>query len=497
MTDRLSDLLARRAQQGSAVHPSREGVQQAISRRATHRRRQRVIAAGVGTVVVLVSVGVGLAANGSSGDVRSGFATDPGTADDLPLLGIGLVGYVRDPSLDPEPTRTEGDLTYAVFTGDEVDVLGPMISVTVQSGDLDPGGTPLDLDGDGDTRGVGDGWQGSYPGGSSVTWGVDGEIASVSGHSGVSTDDVVAYARQLNGRPIDLDEMPAPEGLPNRQVVTFGPLPDFPSRTSSYQGPSSVVHVLTTREPGYFDLTRIVSTEGRQYERIGFDSSVLGPGEAILSPDDDGMTSALVRTDAGLTVHVFGPGLSPDALREAIEQDHLVDLTEVERPTPFTATPTAPPTPGRQTTTSIVGDPTQITDVAVDPTRITLILTASDPGFVDTVTVGSDPDPTCGDVEPSLDASAIEQYERLRVNGGDTRPITGWVSITLREPEQAWLPGPIITRDGDTVAIACDLDDGSRVLAVPLVDFPEQQTPAAAHQDFVEDPPRVVIDIGS
>jgi hypothetical protein len=361
MTDRLSDLLARRAQQGSAVHPTREGVEAALTRRASRRRRQRVVAGGIGTAVVLLSVGVGLAASGGSSgdDPRSGIAMEPGAPNDLPLVGIDLVGYVRAPGLDPDPTPTEDDLTYAVFTGDEVDVLGPMVTVTLQEGDLDPGGTPIDLDGDGDTRGEGDGWQGIYPGGSTVSWSLGGEIVAVSGHSGVSTEDVVQYARELVGQPIDLEEIPTPERLPNREVVTFGPLPDFASRTSSYQGPGNVVHVLTTRDPGYFDLTRIVSTEGRQYERIGFDSSVLGPGEAILSPDDDGTTSALIRTDAGLTIHVFGPGVVADTLRTAIEQDHLVDLTTQEDPSPVTTTP-APASTAAPTT--VAGDAT-ITDI--------------------------------------------------------------------------------------------------------------------------------------
>ena len=327
MTDRLSDLLARRAPQGSAVHPNRAGVDAALPRRATHRRRRRVVAAGVGSAVVLLSVGVGLAASGGSSgdDPRSGLATDPGTTADLPLVGIDLVGYVRAPSLDPHPTPTETDLTYAVFTGDEVDVLGPMITASLQPGDADQVGSPIDLDLDGDDNGAADGRMITFPDGAGITWSVDGQLASINGH-GVPLEDVVIYAEALAGVPFDLEQMPAPERLPNREVVTFGPLPDFASRTSSYQGPGDVVHVLTTRDPGYFDLTRIVSTEGEQYERIGFRSTFLGPGEAILSADDDGTTSALIRTDAGLTIHVFSADFDADTLRDAIEQDHLVNL---------------------------------------------------------------------------------------------------------------------------------------------------------------------------
>ncbi len=341
MSDRLSDLLARRAEQGSGVHPTRTGVDEAITHRATRRRRRRTIGGGIGIVVVLAVAGVAVAAGGSTDDdPESGIATEPGGAEDLPLVGIDLVGYVREPALDPEASAGGDDLTYAAFTGDEPDVLGPMITASsfIQTGDTDPGGTPVDLDGDGDAGGESDGRMTEYEtGATTVTWTHDstpppyGRIAVVNGH-GVPPEDVLVYAQQLSGVPFDLETMPVPERLPNREVVTFEPTPDFPSRVASYQGPSSVVHVLTTSDRGYFDLTRIVSTEGEQYEEIPLGRTFLGPGAAILSPDDDGMTSALVRTDSGLTVHVFGRNVDAGTLRTAIRYGHLVDLSDEGHP---------------------------------------------------------------------------------------------------------------------------------------------------------------------
>ncbi len=45
--ERLSDLLAERARQGSGVHPTREGVGIAVARRAARRRRKRAVGTGL------------------------------------------------------------------------------------------------------------------------------------------------------------------------------------------------------------------------------------------------------------------------------------------------------------------------------------------------------------------------------------------------------------------------------------------------------------------
>lgn len=435
MTD-LPDLLERRARQGSAVQPSMEGVEAAVDRRATRRRRRRVVGSGVAAVAVLA--GVGLAVGSSGDDTRSGPVTDPGTVEDLPLIGIDLVAYVREPRLDPQPTPTDEDLTYAVFTGDGVDVLGPMMTVTVQPGER-PGGEPIDLDDDSVFDPEEDGWLGTFPGGSTVSWERDGEIVGVTGLSGVSTDAVVEYAQQLQGRAIDLEEIPAPDGLERRQVVTFDPLPDFPSRTSSYQGPTSVVHVLTTREPGYFDLTRIVSTEGQPYEEIGFRSSFLGPGRAILSPDDDGAASALVRTDAGLTIHVFGTNVDPDTLRAAIEQDHLVDLTDGD---------VELDTYAREVSRS--GDERLdfgFTGPAVPVTQGEVV---------------ADPPDGCG--------SWVGSFEQLWVEDGSDPYWDGWAILDFEQPLGPLLPGPVFDGLGHGF-IQCDGSDGRRI-AYPVASPP-------------------------
>ena len=314
-------------------------------------------------------------------DPESGIATEPGGAEDLPLVGIDLVGYVREPALDPEASAGGDDLTYAAFTGDEPDVLGPMITASsfIQTGDTDPGGTPVDLDGDGDAGGESDGRMTEYENGATtVTWTHDstpppyGRIAVVNGH-GVPPEDVLIYAQQLSGVPFDLETMPAPERLPNREVVTFEPTPDFPSRVASYQGPSSVVHVLTTSDRGYFDLTRIVSTEGEQYEEIPLGRTFLGPGAAILSPDDDGMTSALVRTDSGLTVHVFGRNVDAGTLRTAIRYGHLVDLSDEGHPLVTTV----------PTTTTVVDATTTSTTIEVPETTAFPLPSEGEPTLLD------------------------------------------------------------------------------------------------------------------
>ena len=442
---------------------------------------------GVAALCLVAGVVGGVALAGDD-DEPAGVAEVP---SGLPLVGIDLVGYTRDPSLDPDSRigNGRGDLTYVAFTGDEPDVLGPMISASSHPGDLDPGGTPVDLDGDGAVGGVSDGWFGTYPGGANVTWSLEGEIASVNGH-GVTAGEVLVYARSLNGVPFDLETMPAPEGLERREVVTFEPVPDFASRVSSYQG-AGVVHVLTTDDPGYFDLTRIVSTEGTPYEEIGFESSFLGPGEAILSPDDDGPTSALVRTDAGLVIHVFGASLDAETLRAAIEQDHLVDLS-AEAPTPTTTTvPVPASTTTIGTTTSIVGstgtipppESTRIAGISDDGSQLTLEFDGPAP-VVHDVAAGVDPVKDCAD--------GVAMYDDLLRNEGRSPHTGGWITVRLRTTLEALIEGPVVDADGDIFVLCRNQDGlGPTILAFPFGGEP----PAAMTYEQLTDPTRLVIDL--
>ena len=503
MSDRLSDLLARRAEQGSGVHPTRAGVDEAIAHRAIRRRRRRTIGGGIGVVVVLAVAGVAVAAGGSTdADPESGIATQPEGAENLPLVGIDLVGYTRAPELDPDPSAGGDDLTYAAFTGDEPDVLGPMITASsvVQTGDTDPGGIPVDLDGDGDAGGESDGRMTEYENGATtVTWTHDstpppyGRIAVVNGH-GVPPEDVLIYAQQLSGVPFDLETMPAPERLPHREVVTFEPTPDFPSRVASYQGPSSVVHVLTTDDPGYFDLTRIVSTEGQQYEEISLGRTFLGPGSAILSPDDDGTTSALVRTESGLTVHAFGRNVDADTLRTAIRYGHLVDLSDEGHPlattVPATTVPAttvpAPETPPVVTAvegTGIIGFDVQFEDIT--------IRFAGEPAELVDAAIGQDWDPRCEIDHPSLASNPADDWRRL-VERGEVPDAEGFVTLTFAATEGAVPIGRLTVGESAYVA-GCD--DGDQEADATVLAFPLARTPADLLPSTSQDPAEVFIDL--
>ncbi len=54
--ERVSDLLAQRARQGSGVHPTLEGVESAITRRAARRRRQRTVVSGIAGLCLVAGV---------------------------------------------------------------------------------------------------------------------------------------------------------------------------------------------------------------------------------------------------------------------------------------------------------------------------------------------------------------------------------------------------------------------------------------------------------
>jgi hypothetical protein len=493
MTDRLSDLLAQRARQGSAVHPSREGVEAAISRRATRRKRQRAIGTGLASLCLAAGT-VGGFAIASNDDARNTNATtDPPAVGDLPLVGIDLPGYLRSPGEDPDPTEVTSDITYAVFTGDAGDPLGPLVTAASHAGVGQPDGSPVDLDGDGTTGDEGDANLITFPGGAAVVWAEDGQVMAIDGH-GVSSDDVIAYASQVRDLPFDLEAIPTPEGLPHREVVTFGPVPDFASRVATYQGPGTQqLQVLTTDEPGYFDLTRIVSTEGVPYEEVPLGPSFLGSGVALVSADDDGPTAALIRTDDGLIVHITADGLDAPVLRTAIETGHLVDLEPA--PSPTTTSTVAPQTTGPATTTSIVGGDDEVGDITVGPNRIVIETTALGTGLMEDVRLADATDPRCEAVDASIgDRSPFEMFDDLRADEDDTREVAGWVNVTFREPQTGYLPGPVLGPDGD-VFLACAPDNGVRVLSFPLLDSPTGGQPEGIGWGGEESPTRIVISL--
>jgi hypothetical protein len=213
-----------------------------------------------------------------------------------------------------------------------------------------------------------------------------------------------------------------------------------------------------------------VSTEGQPYREIGFESSFLGAGQAILSPDDDGMVSALVRTDAGVTVHVFGQSLDPETLQAAIEQDHLVDIdAESARTTeePVTTTSTtvvaasttlAPDTSGGEL--SLVGIERSVTD------QTETIEIEFDQGIPrhELWAVQAEPVGNC--------AELVGDHERLWTEDGHERYWNGWMTI---EVDAAVATPRGAMTDRTSGFLVCDDGEPPRVIAIPVESLAEPE----------------------
>ena len=87
--ERLSDLLAQRARQGS-VQPSLEGVHDAVVGRRT--RRHRVIGSAAAGLLVVACLGAAVAASRTEGDTVLVADPDAGTLPDVPLVGVDIEG---------------------------------------------------------------------------------------------------------------------------------------------------------------------------------------------------------------------------------------------------------------------------------------------------------------------------------------------------------------------------------------------------------------------
>ena len=92
--ERLSDLLAQRARQGSGVHPTRDGVSVAVTRRAARRRRKRAVVTGLAGLCLVAGVVGGLALAGDDDGQEDGFTAPTGPLPEVPTVGISVDGFV-------------------------------------------------------------------------------------------------------------------------------------------------------------------------------------------------------------------------------------------------------------------------------------------------------------------------------------------------------------------------------------------------------------------
>lgn len=388
--ERLSDLLAERARQGSGVHPTREGVGVAVTRRAARRRRQRAMVAGLAGLCLVAGVVGGLALAGDEDGQEDGFTAPTSALPEVPLVGLDIDGFVQgevrtgDLDLDDEPART-----VAVFRSGG-SLADPFVTVAVQApiDGVPPEvrGDPIDLDGDG----VDDAGLGGNDAGLGIEWRLtDGSVAMVGAElvDAGSEDALITYAGEVFGPTLDLDDLPSPAGLPERDTWTL-PDPRGPDearvRYEADDGSGRWITVSTTNQPGYVDLRQDSSANpaaslpsGVGFEEIALGPSFLGSGRAIVFDEyaGPGRDDALIRTDSGLTLEITTgcrsgqlcsrPALDTGTIRGVIRTGAFVDVEPTEGPPTTTALAPATTTPVTSTSTSIVpsSQALQLTDV--------------------------------------------------------------------------------------------------------------------------------------
>ena len=206
----------------------------------------------------------------------------------------------------------------------------------------------------------------------------DGSVATVGAElvGAESEDALITYAREVFGPTLDLDDLPAPDGLPERETWTL-PDPRGPAEASvTYEagdGSERWITVSTTNQPGYFDLLQDSSAnpaDGYGFEEIDLGESFLGSGRAIVFDEyaGPGRDYALIRTDAGLTLEITTgcraglvcsqPALDAGTIRDVIRTGAFVEVEPTDGPP--TTTVLAPATtvpPVTSTSTSIVPAP--------------------------------------------------------------------------------------------------------------------------------------------
>ena len=288
--ERLSDILAERAGQGVGVHPTREGVGIAIMRRAARRRRKRAVVTGMAGLCLVAGVVGGMALAGEDGGAEDGFTAPTGPLPEVPLVGMNINDFeLMSAAITPVEDSGEPPFTSVTFrSGDSL--TEPLMNVAVDPGfgdevPVEPDGAPVDLDGDEQTNGTGDGWLTSTAsGGVGVTWRLDdGRTAGVGGY-GVDEEAVLAYASQIAGGSLDLATVPAPDGLSDRSTSTIPSGLPVEQATATYVNGEGEVRVTTTNEPGWFDLLQLYgsSTYGG-FDEVAVGESFFGPSRAIVA----------------------------------------------------------------------------------------------------------------------------------------------------------------------------------------------------------------------
>ena len=376
----LHYLLDQRARRGS-VHPSIEGVQHAIGRRKAHRRRQRTIGGGIAAVCLLTAVAVG-AALSSGRDTPEQPMTFTGLPE-VPNVGLELEGFDQH---EPRIQDFDGDelpRSVAVFRSGG-SITDPFATVSVQPPvDGEPPELPeppdTDLDGDGRPDAA---WWGTDAG-YHLWWRLDdGSLVTFENKIADSQPSrwQIGYARQIYGPTLDLETIPAPEGLPEREVVTL-PDPGGPVQAEvTYEADNGArqITVVTTNQPGWLDLVQTGAPypdSGLLDEELALGPSFLGSGHAFFLPTDyaSGINNydayALVETDSGLTLEITTYGVGPDVLTDLIQTGAFVDVGPSEAPAPTTVVEPTPTTSVVEpvTPTTVGGSTTRITGIHLEP----------------------------------------------------------------------------------------------------------------------------------
>jgi hypothetical protein len=486
--DRLSTLLAERAEGAHQVHPTLGGVESVVARRTQRRRRHRVVGAAAAVVIIAAGVGGAIALSRTADDavppVTDGFAPP----HEVPAVGVRLDGFSqRQLETGPLDLGESRPFSAAVFRSGDSPTDG-FLSVMVEPPD-DAQGAPevrgdptLDLDGDG----VVDAHTGGNEAGMGIGWALaDGSIVAVA-PDGISVEAAIAYAREIFGPTLDLEDLPAPAGLPERDIWDL-PDPSGPNEARvSYEteGGGQRITVLTTNQSGYFDLLQGTTAFGFGefgFEEVPLGPSFLGPGQAILQDNGDGRAYApdyaLIRTDAGLTIEIVGEDVDADILREVIETGAFVEVqprSEGPRPTATTSVPATsgttpgPPPPGVE--------PTSLVAVQALARSYRFVFGGPMPDV--TVSESFEPDPRC--------TEEIAAYHDLP---GTLPRELGWLSITLDRTLATVLDGPVVMGNDLTVVVCQNTTptDGA-VITVPLGHEPSPAGPSVR-----ADPPSAIV----
>ena len=505
--ERLSALLTERARQGSGVHPTREGVGLAVTRRAARRRRQRTVVTGLAGFCLVAGVvgGLALASDDDNGQ-EGGFTSPTASLPDVPLVGLDIDGFVpgepHTGDLDPddEPART-----VVVFRSGR-SLADPFVTVAVQPPiDGVPPDAPADPDIDLDADGVADASLGGNHLGVRLAWRLnDGSVAEVGAES---EDALITYAREVFSPTLDLDDLSAPDGLPARETWTL-PDPRGPAEASvTYEAGDADerwITVSTTNQPGYFDLLQDSSAnpaEGYGYEEIALGESFLGSGRAIVFDEyaGPGRDYALIRTEAGLTLEITTgcrsglvcsqPALDAGSIRDVIRTGAFVEVEPAAGPPTTTAlAPATTVPPVTSTSTSVVPSPQGLPRLTRSVDEQGEHLTIEFDGVPPALGVMTLLETLTGDC-----ARFEADFERIVQENGDEPYWQGWLTVELEAPligiAGPVFGGPALGGAEDPGYILCQDGADPATIAIPVAHLGEPTvTPLSGR-------PAVLIDI--